>query len=110
MDGLQSDHSGNLFLSNDHRFADGNSPVHSAHEIKFQKALVGDAGDNHPHFVHVGAEHQPVPGGLFALFEDDQVSNGVGVKVGGMGLNPADQIAAHLVLVAGHAVEKAQLL
>ena len=110
MDGLQADDSGNLVVSNDHRLADGHPAVHPAHKVKLEEALVGDAGNDDPHLVHVGGQHQPVPGGLFALFKDDQVSNGVGVKVGGAGLNPADQIAAHLVLVAGHAVEKAQLL
>ena len=109
MDGLQADHAGDLFLPDDHRLANGHPPVHPAHKVELEETVFGDAGNDDPHLVHVGGQHQPVPGGLFALFKDDQVSNGVGVKVGGAGLNPADQIAAHLVLVAGDAVEQAQL-
>ena len=110
MDGLQADDPGDLIRSNDHRLADGHPAVHPAHKVEFEEALVGDPGDDHSHLVHVGSQHQLVPGGLFAPFKDDQVPDGVGVKVGGTGLDPADQIAAHLVLVPGHAVEQAQLL
>ena len=110
VDGFQADDSGDLALSNQDRLADGHPAVHPAHKVEFEKAVLGDPGDNHPHLVHMGAEHQLISRGLLARFEDNQIAQGIRPNPAGQRRGPILNILPHLVLISRDAVETAQLL
>ena len=109
VDGLQADDPGDLFRAQHHRLADGHPAVHPAHKVELAKALVGDAGDDQAHLVHVGCQQQLGPVGPAALFEHDQVAQGVGADGVGIGPGLFPQKVPDSVLVPGHAVLAAEL-
>ena len=109
MNGLQRDDAGDLILAHTHTAADEHPGVNAAGRCQLEHTVLGDVLHQKAHFIHMGEQGQRTLAGLCALLKDDQVAHGVHFHGGGVGRDRFFDKLADFVLIAGNAVQCAQL-
>ena len=102
MDGLHADDAGDLVRSQYHRLAQSHPAVYTAYKVKAEETVLGSASDDEAHLVHVGRQQQAVARGLLALLKDNEVAQGVGAHIVGVGRGLGGNEVPHGLLVSRH--------
>ena len=109
MDGLCADHAGDA-LSNGDGLAAQHPAVDAAHRGKAEQTVVFNIRDGHPHFVHVGVEHQLGLSAVRPLFEGEKIAERRDLHAVGIRTDFLQNDFADFLLASGDAACAAETL